>query len=152
MISRNVSKHEITVSLCRAKLNTIKDIVSQALTDNKISHEEFLLIKSEVDKYHEMRNSIRRKYQKHSSRPQGQQPDMEIINNEIRADIIKNLLNQGEGKPSYIVTVSQLSWVRRLMSHIQMTCHLHTTPILSLVVCLKQAGSCLTAFCPWPVS
>ena len=28
MISKNVSKHEITVSLCRAKLNTIKDIVS----------------------------------------------------------------------------------------------------------------------------
>ena len=64
MISKNVSKHEITVSLCRAKLNTIKDIVSKALTDDKISHEEFLLIKSEVDKYHEMKKSIRLKYQK----------------------------------------------------------------------------------------
>ena len=41
----------------------MKDIVSKALTDNKISHEEFLLIKSEVDKYHEMKKSIRRKYQ-----------------------------------------------------------------------------------------
>ena len=67
MISKNVSKHEITVSLCHAKLNTIKDIVSKALTDNKISHEEFILIKSEVDKYHEMRNSIRKKYQKQPS-------------------------------------------------------------------------------------
>ena len=64
MISKNVSKREITVSLCRAKLNTIKVIVSKALTDDKISHEEFLLIKSEFDKYHEIRNSIRRKYQK----------------------------------------------------------------------------------------
>ena len=43
MISKNVSKHEITVSLCRAKLNTMKDIVSKALTDYKISHEEFFL-------------------------------------------------------------------------------------------------------------
>ena len=50
MISKNVSKHEITVSLCRAKLNTMKDIVSKAVADNKISHEEFLLIKSEVEK------------------------------------------------------------------------------------------------------
>ena len=33
MISKNVSKHEITVSLCRAKLNTIKDLVSKALID-----------------------------------------------------------------------------------------------------------------------
>ena len=44
MISKNVSKHEITVSLCRVKLNTIRDIVSKVLTDDKISHEEFLLI------------------------------------------------------------------------------------------------------------
>ena len=58
MISKNVSKHEITVSLCRAKLNTMKDIVSKALADNKISHEEFILIKSEVEKYHEMKKSI----------------------------------------------------------------------------------------------
>ena len=104
MISKNVSKHEITVSLCRTKLNTIKDVVSKALTDNKISHEEFILIKSEVDKYHEMRNSIRRKYQKHQSgQAQRQQPtseDMEKIKNEIRADLMKKLLNQGEGKPS----------------------------------------------------
>ena len=63
MITKYVSKHEITVSLCRAKLNTMKDIVFKALTDNKISHEEFLLIKSGVDKYHEMKKSIRQKYQ-----------------------------------------------------------------------------------------
>ena len=96
IISRNVSKHEITVSLCRAKLNTIKDIVSKVLTNNKISHEEFRLIKSEVDKYHEMRNSIRRKYQKDSSQPQRQQPtaeDIEKIKSEIRSDIMKKLLN-----------------------------------------------------------
>ena len=46
IISKNVSKHEKTVSVCQAKINTIKDIVSKALTDNKISHEEFLLVKS----------------------------------------------------------------------------------------------------------
>ena len=106
MISKNVSKHEITVSLCRAKLNTIKVIVSKALTDNKISHEEFILIKSEVDKFHEMINSFRRKYQKHPSQlgqPQRQQPtaeDMGKFKREIHADLIKKLLNQCERKPS----------------------------------------------------
>ena len=100
MISKNVSKHEITVSLCRAKLNTIKEIVSKALADDMISHEEFLLIKSEVDKYYEMRNSIRKKYQKHQSgQSQSQQPDMEKIKREIYADLIKKLLNQGERSP-----------------------------------------------------
>ena len=69
MISKNVSKHEITVSLCSAKLNTIKDLVSKALIDEKISHEEFLLVKSEIDKYHSMRNSIRQKYRKEPSQP-----------------------------------------------------------------------------------
>ena len=82
----------------------MKDIVSKALVDNKISHEEFLLIKSEVDKYHEMKRSIRRKYQKHPSQTSHQaQPtaeDMEKIKNEIRADLMKKLRNQGEGKPS----------------------------------------------------
>ena len=101
MISKNVSKHEIAVSPCRAKLNTMKDIVSEALTDNKISHEEFLLIKSEVDKYHEMKKSIRHKYQSEKKEnPQSQQPDIDKVKREIREDLMKKLLNQGEGKPS----------------------------------------------------
>ena len=95
MISKNVSKHEITISLCRAKLNTMKDIVSKALTDKKTSHEEFLLIKSEVDKYHEMKKSIRQKYQSDKTeqlkeaRPTAE--DMKRIEREIREEIMKKL-------------------------------------------------------------
>ena len=94
MISKNVSKHEITVSLCRAKLNTMKDIVSTALANNKISHEEFLLIKSEVEKYHEMKKSIRQKY--HSVKTEVQkgptQEDMKRTEREIREEIMKKLV------------------------------------------------------------
>ena len=72
MVSKKVSKHEITVSPRRAKLNTIKDIVSKALTDDKISHEEFLLVKTEIDKYHSMRNSIRQKFRKQPEQGQTQ--------------------------------------------------------------------------------
>ena len=60
-VFKNVTKHEKTVSVCQAKLNTIKDIVSKALEDDKISAEEFDLIKSEVEKSHEMKRSIRKK-------------------------------------------------------------------------------------------
>ena len=99
MISKNVSKRKITVSLCRTKLNTMKDIISKALADNKISHEEFLLIKSEVDKYHEMKKSIRQKYQNMKTGSFQKEPtaeDMKRIEREIREEIMKKLLNQGD--------------------------------------------------------
>ena len=100
-ISKNFSKHEITVSLCRSKLNTIKDIVSKALTDNKISHEEFLLLKTEIDKHHSTKNSIRQKFRKlpEPGQPQTQQPDIEKIKKEIRENLMKTLLNPEGGKP-----------------------------------------------------
>ena len=98
MISKNVSKHEITVSLYSAKLNMMKDIVSMALADNNISHKERLLIKSEVDKYNEMKKSIRQKYQsvKIEVHKGPTQEDMKRIEKEIRKEIMKKLLNQGD--------------------------------------------------------
>ena len=42
-----------------SKLNTIADRISTALTDNKISKEEFRLILSELDKYNQMKAEIR---------------------------------------------------------------------------------------------
>ena len=85
-LSRKVSKHEKTVSVCQAKINTIKDIVSKALTDNKISYEEFVLIKSEYEKYYEMKRSIREKNIKPLP-----QVDVKKMEEEIRAGILKKL-------------------------------------------------------------
>ena len=87
-ISGKVSKHEKTVSVCQAKINTIKDVVSKALTDNKISHEEFVLIKSEYEKYYEMKRSIREKNIKHPTLPQ---VDVKKMEEDIRAEILKKL-------------------------------------------------------------
>ena len=86
-ISNKVSKHEKTVSVCQAKINTIKDVVSKALTDNKISHEEFVLIKSEYEKYYEMKRSIREK----NRTPTLPQVDVKKMEEEIRAEILKKL-------------------------------------------------------------
>ena len=88
IISKNVSKHEKTVSVCQAKINTIKDVVSKALTDNRVSHEEFLLVKSEFEKYHEMKRSIR---EKNKEQPPPPQADVKKMEEEIRAEILKKL-------------------------------------------------------------
>ena len=85
-LSGKVSKHEKTVSVCQAKINTIKDVVSKALTNDSISHEEFVLIKSEYEKYYEMKRSIREKNIKRLP-----QADVKKMEEEIRAEILKKL-------------------------------------------------------------
>jgi membrane-associated HD superfamily phosphohydrolase len=50
--------------LAENKLNTIADHVSTAMTDGKISEEEFRLILDEVSKYQKMKDEIRNKAQK----------------------------------------------------------------------------------------
>lgn len=54
-------KHDQICNLAKAKLNTILDRISPAMTDDKISDEEFRLILSEIDKYNQMKAEIRRR-------------------------------------------------------------------------------------------
>ena len=91
-ISKNVAKHEKTVSVCQANLNTKKDIVSKGLEDNKISAEEFHLIKAEVEKYQNMKKSIRRKHVKEITQGPSE-AEIKKMQDHIRADILKKLRN-----------------------------------------------------------
>ena len=45
--------------MAESKLNSIETLVSQALTDMDISHEEFITILKEKDKYEKMKDSLR---------------------------------------------------------------------------------------------
>ena len=45
--------------LAKIKLNSIETLMSQALTDLDISHEEFKAIVNEREKYEQMKESIR---------------------------------------------------------------------------------------------
>ena len=45
--------------LAKSKLNSIETLMSQALIELDISHEEFKTIVSEKDKYEQMKESIR---------------------------------------------------------------------------------------------
>ena len=57
-------KYDQLLVLAVSKLNSIAGRISAALTDDKISEEEFRLILSEVDKYGQMKAEIRRGRQK----------------------------------------------------------------------------------------
>ena len=54
-------KHSKIIMLAKSKLNSIESLMSQALIDLDISHEEFKAILNEREKYDEMKESIRNK-------------------------------------------------------------------------------------------
>ena len=81
-ISPKLNKHLQTVSVCNAKLNTIKDLISKALQDNDISPEEFRLIMSEGEKYQKLKNSFR--FFKN-------QVNMKNLKRQVRSAIMKSL-------------------------------------------------------------
>ena len=58
-IEPKLKKHDEIRVLVEAKLNTISEFVSKALDDNQISQTEFVLIKSELRKFYEMKNGIK---------------------------------------------------------------------------------------------
>ena len=60
-LTKKISKHESTVTLAKAKINTVSDLVSKALRDNRIDEQEFALIMAESAKYEQLKNEIRRK-------------------------------------------------------------------------------------------
>ena len=51
--------------LAKSKLNSIKTLISQALTDMYLSHEGFVTIMNEKDKYERMKDNLRSKNEKY---------------------------------------------------------------------------------------
>ena len=48
-------KHDKILMLAKSKLNSIETLISQALIDMEISHEEFVTILTQKDKYEKMK-------------------------------------------------------------------------------------------------
>ena len=57
-------KHEKIKTIASAKLDTIASHVSEALSDNKVTDEEFKLILEELEKYKVMKEEVRSKIKK----------------------------------------------------------------------------------------
>ena len=51
--------HNKIVMLARSKLNSIESKISEALINNKISHEDFMTIINEEKNYRDLKESIR---------------------------------------------------------------------------------------------
>ena len=59
-IARNKKKkHDKILMLAKSKLNSIETLISQALIDMEISHEEFITILNGKDKYEMMKYNLR---------------------------------------------------------------------------------------------
>ena len=84
MLMRKAEKHEKIKVIAETKLDTINGLISKALTDNKISDEEYTLILSEVIKYRKMKEDVRSKTRK-------------SIDEEMRM----SLINQGREEAIY---------------------------------------------------
>ena len=50
--------------LAKSKFNSIETLISQALIDMEISHEEFITILKEKDKYEKMKDNLRSEKEK----------------------------------------------------------------------------------------
>ena len=57
-------KHDKIFMLAKSKLNSIETLISQALIDMEISHEEFIAILKEKDKYEKMKEKLRSENEK----------------------------------------------------------------------------------------
>ena len=87
---RKVTKHEKIYTLALAKLNSVYELTSKALADNKVSDSEFSIILREVEKYHELKAAIRdgeKQTQISNKETQIQPPDLDKIKGELRKEI-----------------------------------------------------------------
>ena len=90
-VSRKVTKHEKTVSVCESKINSLKDRISKALADDRISDEEFENILAEMSKYHELKKDIRVGFKKNKVKKTEENDEVGQLRREIRAEILKKL-------------------------------------------------------------
>ena len=64
MSTTRSKKHDKVAMLAKSKLNSIETLVSQALIDMEISHEEFITILNEKSKYEKMKENVKIKNKK----------------------------------------------------------------------------------------
>ena len=75
-------KHQEIVTLAIAKRDTVDRLLSKALADNQISDSEFQLIMEEFSQYNVLKEAVRAKLTRQSSRP-----DVEKIKQEVRIEM-----------------------------------------------------------------
>ena len=59
IIKKKKNKHDRIVLLAKPKLNSIEVLISKALIDSNISHDEFVLINNVLKKFYDMNEEIK---------------------------------------------------------------------------------------------
>jgi len=88
-LERKVNKHRRIHSLAIAKHDSINLAVSQALNDNRVSDTEFQLITREMQKYRQLKETLRSNFAQIQTSPI--QPDIVKIRNQVREEYRKKL-------------------------------------------------------------
>jgi len=88
-LERKVNKYSRIHSLAIAKHDSINSSVSQALNDNRVSDTEFQLITCEMQKYRQLKETLRSNFVQKQTNPL--QPDLEKMKNQLRQEFIKKL-------------------------------------------------------------
>ena len=57
IIKKKRKRHDKIVLLAKSKLNSTEVLISKALIDSNISHDEFVLINNELKEFYEIKNS-----------------------------------------------------------------------------------------------
>ena len=81
-LDSKIKKHQEIVTLAIAKRDTVDRLLSKAMTDNIISDNEFKLIMDEFSQYNVLKDYVRAKLTRHSSRP-----DFEKIKKDVRSEM-----------------------------------------------------------------
>jgi len=91
-IERKVDKHSLLLSLAIEKHDSINCCVSQTLNDNTVSDKEFQLVTREMEKYRQLKETLRSKFVK---KPTASPPqfDMEKIREQVRQELTKKLVD-----------------------------------------------------------
>jgi hypothetical protein len=88
-LTKKVSKHEKTIQLIKSKENSINDMVSKALSNDKIDEEEFAFIMKELNKYNTLKSKIREKQNKEYLKKNI--PNIQVLKEEMRMELLKQL-------------------------------------------------------------
>jgi len=96
--SAKAAKHEAVRLLASSKLNTVHSHIAKALEDCNISDDEYKLVLEEVQKYHAMKEKIRRKRTPATGSMIDEETKNELIRGGrelARASFIKKLTESG---------------------------------------------------------
>ena len=83
-LDSKIKKNQEIVTLAIAKRDTVDRLLSKALVDNQISDGEFQLLMAEFSQYNVLKDAVRAKLTRQSSRP-----DVEKIKKDLRSEIEK---------------------------------------------------------------